>query len=60
MSELLFGITLTLVILLFSWVFGDLDHVFKKESSRKNTITFKYGDEKITFNKQTGKITKNK
>lgn len=55
MSELLFGVVLTSVILVFSFIFGDWDDVIKKT---KSTRTIKYGDEKITINKKTGKITK--
>jgi hypothetical protein len=55
MSELVFGFILTAAIMLVSWVLGDWKNIFPK---RKNTYTVKYGDEKITFNRKTGKITK--
>lgn len=58
MSELLFGVVLTSVILVFSFIFGDWDDVIKKFKKTKSTRTVKYGDEKITFNKKTGKIVK--
>jgi hypothetical protein len=58
MSELIFGLVFTGVVLVFSFLFGEWDDVFKKSKKPKKTYTVKYGDEKITFDKETGKIIK--
>ena len=58
MSELIFGLAFTTLIVVFSILFGEWDDVFKKSKKTKKTYTVKYGDEKITFDKKTGKIVK--
>jgi len=48
---------IVLFVFIFSLLFGDWEDVF---SNHKASFTVKLGSYKITYNRKTGKITKNK
>jgi|TARA_B100001094_G_scaffold200039_1_gene194106 hypothetical protein len=57
MPQILPMILVVAAVFVFSLLFGDWEDIFPK---RKSKVTMKFGDDKITYDRKTGKVTKHK